>query len=242
MASITVRPVSGLKMRARRLLMPQSREPDPLRKNPWLGGGTSVWKFLASPSASGMSAAPGRPGGHPFEEGEGIGGEVLFVVEQRPPDLGGRGQVGQEVSKGLDRQPSVVGHVAERLEGRLPGDAAAARHAAVVLGDMDVSDASSRPPDRGGRIFLLYVRMEGVEMDAAVGVADLVDQADGLVEDVEVVDLKTVHDLLGEDHPGPLRVFGNFAQVFDTAVPLFIGGAATGEHAERDLVRAAQDR
>src|SRR6266568_123310 len=54
MASITVRPVSGRKTRASRLLMPQSSEPEPLRKKPWPGGGMSMWKFFPSRSASGI--------------------------------------------------------------------------------------------------------------------------------------------------------------------------------------------
>jgi hypothetical protein len=41
MASITVRAVSGLKMRASRFFMPQSSEPAPLRKKPGVRTGTS---------------------------------------------------------------------------------------------------------------------------------------------------------------------------------------------------------
>src|SRR5258708_29018107 len=77
MASITVRPVSGRNTRASRLLIPQSREPDPFRKKPGLGGGTPAKKFLASPSASGITPSP-YPAHRPLE-----GGTILQHAHDR---------------------------------------------------------------------------------------------------------------------------------------------------------------
>jgi len=50
-----------------------------------------------------------------------------------------------------------------------------------------VRDPRAGPADRGGRILLFDVRVEGVEVDAAVRVVDLVDAGDRLVEGVQVV-------------------------------------------------------
>src|SRR5882672_2835671 len=123
MASITVRPVSGLKMRASRLLIPQSREPDPFRKKPTAGAGTSVWKFLASPSASGTLYSPptSRPARLALDKPQRVDGQLLLVLEQRPPDLRGGGEIRQEVAEGLNREPTVVADVTQRLECRIPG-------------------------------------------------------------------------------------------------------------------------
>ena len=83
--------------------------------------------------------------------------------------------------------------------------------------------------------------MEGVEVEAAVGVPHLVDEAHTLVEDVQVVDLEAVHHLLGKHDPLSPRVLGGVAQVIDASLPLVFCRAPPGEHAEGDLVWAAEN-
>src|SRR5256885_4780114 len=178
MASITVRPVSGRKTCASRLLMPQSSEPEPFRKKPWPGGGMSTWKFFPSPSASGIPtllpfrahdlAGPARSwgdsvGAHAqcqggsvprdflLQEIERLNREDVLAGKERSPDLGRGGAVGQEVAESLHRQPAVVADVSQRVEGRVPPDRPGARHTAVVLRDMHLGDACARLADpRGG--------------------------------------------------------------------------------------------
>ena len=104
-----------------------------------------------------------------------------------------------------------------------------------------MGDAIAGAPDRRRRVLLFYVGVKGVEVDAAVGMVHLVNEPHRLVQHVEVVDLETVDDLLGQDDAFALRVLGGVAQMLDRALPLVIGRAATREHAEGDLVGAAED-
>jgi len=121
------------------------------------------------------------------QERIGVGGKLVLALEQLAPDLRGGGQVRQEVAERLDRQPAVIADVAQRRERAVPGNAARSRYAAVVLRDVHVRDPRAGPADRGGRILLFDVRVEGVQVDAAVRVVDLVDAGDRLVEGVQVV-------------------------------------------------------
>src|SRR5881409_2139423 len=104
----------------------------------------------------------------------------------------------QEVAERLDGEPAVIPDDAQRTERRIPSHAPGSGNAAVVLRDMDVSDAIARSANRRRGVLLLDVRVEGVEVDAAVGMTNFVDETDGLVERIEVVELETVDDLLGQ--------------------------------------------
>src|SRR2546428_1421114 len=106
---------------------------------------------------------------------------------------------------------------------------------------MNGNDASARQANRRRGVLLLDVGVEGVEVDAAVEMADLVDETDGLVERIEVVELETVDDLLGQHDALALGVLRHLAEVLNAALPFVFGGPSTREDAERDLVRAAED-
>src|SRR5215469_12778601 len=174
------------------------------------------------------------------EKGVRVAGELALVVEELPPDLGGGGEVRQEVPERLHGEPAVVADVPQRSERRVPGDAARSGHATVVFRDVNVGDAAPRPPDSGRRILLFDMGMERVQVDAAVGVPHLIDEADGLVERVQVVQLESVDHFLGQHHACAGGILGHAAQVSDAARPLLVGGAGAGEDAEGYLVRAAQ--
>ena len=82
--------------------------------------------------------------------------------------------------------------------------------------------------------------MERIQVDLAVGVTHLIDEADGLVERVQVVQLEPVDDFFGQPHARGGRVLGHAAQVPDAARPLFVAGTGPGEDTQGYLVRAAQ--
>src|SRR6202034_54430 len=103
-----------------------------------------------------------------------------LALEQLAPDPRGGGQVRQEVAERLDGQPAVIADIPQRRERAVPCDTARSWHAAVVLRDVHVRDPRASPADRGGRILLLDVRVEGVEVDPAVRVVDLIDAGDRL--------------------------------------------------------------
>src|SRR5712692_3874057 len=129
-----------------------------------------------------MSSTPCDGGRLALQEAERLGGELLLAVEQRPPDPGCGGQVRQEASKRFYGQPAVISDVAQCVERRVPKHAAASGHAAVVLRDVDVSYPVACTADRRRQVLLLDMRVKSVEVDAAVGMTDLVDETDSLVE------------------------------------------------------------
>jgi len=75
----------------------------------------------------------------------------------------------------------------------------------IVLRDVDVRDPVARTADRVGGVLLFDVRVESVEMKPAVRMPDIIDQADPLVESVQVVKLETVDDLFRKTTPEPAR-------------------------------------
>ena len=84
--------------------------------------------------------------------------------------------------------------------------------------------------------------VERIQVDAAVGVIHLIDEADALIERVQVVELEPVDDFFGQRHADRGRVLGHAAQVPDAARPLFVSGTGPGEDTQGYLVRAAQQR
>src|ERR1700680_486146 len=169
------------------------------------------------------------------QKGVRLSRKLLLAVEQRSPDFRGRCQVRQEVAERFDRKPFVVADVTQRRERGIPRDAARSRNASVVLGDVDVGDPVAGAAYRSGRVLLLDVRVERIEMEPAVGGVYLIYEADTLVETVHVVQLEAVDDLFSEHDVPACGVLGHAAKMLDTALPFFLGGALSGEHAECNL-------
>src|SRR5207253_10020257 len=104
------------------------------------------------------------------QEGVSVTGQLFLVVEELSPDLGGGGEIREGIPECLHGEPAVVADVLERIECRVPGDAARSRHAPVVFRNVNVSDAAPRAPDGGRRLLFLNMGVEGIQVDAAVGV------------------------------------------------------------------------
>jgi hypothetical protein len=176
------------------------------------------------------------------EEGKGLPSQLVFAVEQLPPNPGGGGEVRQEVAECFDGEPTVVADLAQGVEGRVPSDGSASGYTAVVLGDMHVRDPVPGPPDRIRRVLFLDVGVEGIEVDATARMSDLIYKPNGLIQRIQVIELEPVDDFLGKDDPHLLGVLSYSVQVVDAASPLAFGWTSSCEDAERDLMRAAQDR
>src|SRR6267143_4295802 len=115
-------------------------------------------------------------GALPFQKVERFDRELRLTVEQWTPDLGGRGEVRKKVAECLHREPAVVAGFSQGVECAIPRHAAGTGHAAVVHGNVDVGDTVPRTADRIRGVLLLDVGVEGIQMEAAVRVSDLVDQ------------------------------------------------------------------
>src|ERR1700733_831372 len=107
---------------------------------------------------------------------------------------------------------------------------------------MDVRDPVSRAPDRVRRIFLLDVRVEGIEMDPTARMPNLVHEPDGLVDRVQVIELATVDDFLREEDPRLLSVLRHSLQVVHAVLPLGFRRTSSREDAKRNLMGTTQDR
>jgi hypothetical protein len=111
------------------------------------------------------------------EEGECVTGQLFLVIEELSPDLGGGGEIREGIPECLHGEPAVVADVLERVECRVPGDAARSRHAPVVFGNVHVTDAAPRAPDGGRRILFLDMGVERIQVDLAVGVTHTAQQS-----------------------------------------------------------------
>src|SRR5690606_27131943 len=97
----------------------------------------------------------------------------VWTFGEIAPDLGGGGEILQRASEGFDGQPAVIAAGADRREGPAPGDMAAARHTAVVLGDVYMHDVSDVAREGADGIGFLDIGVESVVHRLDVRMGDL---------------------------------------------------------------------
>ena len=111
----------------------------------------------------------------------------------------------------------------------------------IPLWKKGVEDAR-RATDGSRRILLLDMGMKRIQVYAAIGMVHLIDEAYGLIQRVQVIDLESVDDFFGQQHARVGSVLGHAAQVPDAACPLLGGRPSPGEDAQGYLMRTAQQR
>jgi len=133
---------------------------------------------------------------------------------------------GRAIERGdeLHGQRAVVADLLERADDLLPVARAHPAGHAVVVGDVEVDEATLRGADGLVHVALLDVQVEHVEADAAVG-PDFLGQQQRLVVAVEEVRLEAVERLERQLHALALAVLVALLQALDGPLPLVLGRA-----------------
>ena len=122
----------------------------------------------------------------------------------------------------LRRQGAVVPDAGEGFDDLLPVEVTHARRPPVVLGDVEVRQATLRRTNRLVQVLFLDVDVEGIETHAAVGSCRFRENH-GLLSSVDEVGLEPVERLDGAPNAGRFRMLVDLFHAIDGPLPLFLG-------------------